>query len=117
MRQQQLEDALRTIKDSIQAGQDAPVVSGTGVLLDLIKDTCEEALCPTGGKVDARVSNTLAARRPGSSPGSGTTPPKRIASHRTAVATFEVLLQMKKLDEALERLRTIKQEDGSGYMQ
>lgn len=69
-------ETLQTIRDSakdLKRSVDMGLPINWPVLLDLIEETCDEALgSPSGGMVDTRVSNTLAARRPGSNPGTGT---------------------------------------------
>lgn len=71
MKQQQLEaqlEEIRALASTIMWGASAIEVANK-ILMTYEKDYSS----PSGGKVDARVSNTLAARRPGSSPGTGTT--------------------------------------------
>lgn len=73
MKQQQLEaqlEEIRALASTIMGGASAIEVANK-ILLTYEKDYSS----PSGGKVDARVSNTLAARRPGSSPGTGTITP------------------------------------------
>ena len=75
MRQQKMEALLREIQVTLRpALKDERVPGDIGLDLKHIIEDIDAVLdrSPSGGKVDAGVSNTPAARRPGSNPGTGT---------------------------------------------
>lgn len=79
MRAQRMEELLRRCRGAFKLAmidQQNELNRGTKVDFQDTIDQIDAVLdrSPAGGKVDAGVSNTPAARRPGSSPGPGTTP-------------------------------------------